>query len=206
MGKDRTQSQKSLWTLHKERKHSLLMAILLSYFLQVPWWILQPLNHSHTERKEISLGFTQEMKCRKHTMKIQLSTNSVTILLLGLLSLFGGSDHFPTMYSNTAGRLHGLEMQGHDFPPHHSELALVTRTKGIKKDKGFFRYLFPLLVNESNFSLTISAVANTFSHCILLGLFTGEGFNGRGPLFSTHWYLRQFPIFINLPHLCFLLS
>lgn len=45
------------------------------------------------------------------------------------------------------------------------------------------------------------------SHCILLGLFTGEGFDGRALLFSTDWYLRHSPVLsfsLICPYLSFL--
>lgn len=88
------------------------------------------------------------------------------------------------------------------FPPCHSELHFVDKNYGNVKEKGFFTFLFLLLLNENNFPLAISAVANTFSRYILLRLFTGEGFDGRA-LFFLRWLAPSafscHLLFINLP-------
>lgn len=200
MERDRTQAQKSPWILHREGKHSLLIAtevcspFLLSSSTSMNVSAFEP-PHAQKE-KNFPWASHRKWNAGNTISKYSLPLTVSPFYCSGC-NHSSGERSFPH-HSQQHGRQAALAGNaGRWFFPLPFR-TLLTRTKGIKKEKGFFIYLFPLLVNESNFSLAISAVVNTFSHCILLGLFSGEGFDGRGLLFSTDWYLRQFPVFFSL--------
>lgn len=130
--------------LHKERKLSLLMAtgdcspFLLSSSTLMSISVFEPPD-IQKGKKKISLGFTQEIKCRKHSIKIQPWTDSVTVLLLGLKSLFQG-DHFPMSRSRTGCA--AWKCRKVIFPHAIQNFTLLTRTKGTKRRRAFSDIFF----------------------------------------------------------------